>query len=91
MIHCNALKEQSMFVTAKGDILPCCYMYRGGPKLTDNLKEIIKEENFEGLVKSWTSQEPFHMCAMICGEGEDDPNSMKSFNKQWKIQDDSKT
>ena len=44
MIICRAIQEQSMFVTAKGEILPCCYIYRGGPALNTDLKEIIKED-----------------------------------------------
>jgi hypothetical protein len=84
MIQCKALAEQSMFVTAKGDILPCCYMYRGGPELNNGLKQIIKEENFQGLVDSWNSPNPYSMCKIICDDSSNHPESMKKFEGQWK-------
>ena len=85
MIKCKALEEQSMFVTAKGEVLPCCYIYRGGPVLTTELKEIIKEENFESLVSSWDSDSPFKTCLITCSDSSEHPISMKNFNNQWKI------
>ena len=47
MIRCRALELQELFVTAKGDILPCCFIYRGGPNLSPWMKRIIEEENFD--------------------------------------------
>ena len=85
MIICRAIQEQSMFVTAKGEILPCCYIYRGGPALNTDLKEIIKEENFESLVSSWYSKSPFIMCLLTCDDSSEHPVNMKNFNNQWKI------
>ena len=85
MIICKALQEQSMFVTAKGEILPCCYMYRGGPALTNELQEIIKEENFESLVESWESDEPLKTCVLTCDDSSEHPFSMKHYENQWKI------
>jgi hypothetical protein len=91
MIKCKALEEQSMFVTAKGDILPCCHMYRAGPALNDDLREIIKEENFESLIKSWDTPNPYKMCKIICDDSSDNPLSMKKFDNQWKIKDTGNT
>ena len=84
MINCKALEEQSMFVTAKGDILPCCHMYRGGPALNNSLKDIIKEENFESLVNSWSSPQPYNMCKIICDDSSGHHFSIKKFEGQWK-------
>lgn len=84
MIRCKALEEQSLYVTAKGDILPCCHMYRGGPALNSDLIEIIKEENFSSLVASWSTDTPYKMCKLICDDSSDSPLSMKKFENQWK-------
>ena len=85
-IHCRAIEKQEMFVTAKGDILPCCYMYRSGPALSPMMREIIKEENFDSLVNSWTSDNPNKLCVSICDDGQThNPNNLKNFDNQWKI------
>jgi hypothetical protein len=89
MIICKALEEKSVFVTAKGDILPCCHMYRGGPALNDELKNIVNDKNFQGLIDSWNTPTPYHMCSLICDNVSSSPLSMKKFEDQWKNKDSS--
>lgn len=84
-IRCKALALGEMFVTAKGDILPCCYMYRGGPALEPWLQEIIKEESFDSLVASWDSSTPNRVCYITCDDGQtNNPLNVSNFDKQWK-------
>lgn len=85
MIKCRALEERSLFVTAKGDILPCCYMYRSGPGLTPELRQIVQDTNFEQLVASWETDKPFELCRVTCSTKSTTSSSMTSFKKQWKI------
>jgi len=85
MIKCKALEEKSLFVTAKGEILPCCFVYRGGPNLTTELREVVKEENFQGLVKSWESTEPYNICFTTCDDGQTNhPSNIQNFERQWR-------
>lgn len=85
MIRCRALETNELFVTAKGDILPCCFIYRGGPNLTPMLKKITQEENFDSLVKSWGSSAPNQTCFTTCDDGQTtNPINMVNFDKQWK-------
>ena len=85
MIHCEALETNSLYVTSNGDILPCCHIYRSGPKLTPILKKIVEEENFDGLVKSWSSDEPYIICYQICDDTQtSNPKNIVNFYKQWK-------
>lgn len=84
MIKCRALEEKSLYVTANGDILPCCFMHHGGPDLTPELREIVKDENFSNLTKSWETT-PFHTCHVTCDDGTtDNPLNMNNFEGQWK-------
>lgn len=84
-INCRAIKNGELFVTANGDVLPCCYIYRGGPNLIDSLADIAKEKNFDSLVKSWNSDNPHPICLVTCGDNQQThPLNMKNFYKQWK-------
>jgi hypothetical protein len=85
MIKCRALEEKSMFVTAKGDILPCCYMYRSGPALNSELRQVVEDQNFEKLVASWNTDKPFELCRITCSTKSTSPVSMTAFKNQWKI------
>jgi hypothetical protein len=85
MIKCRAQIDGEVFVTAKGDILPCCFIYRGGPALVPWLKKIIEEKNFDSLVNSWASDTPNKVCFETCDDGQtSNPNNLKNFDGQWK-------
>jgi len=88
MIECKAIAENSLFVTAKGDILPCCWLYRNGPALNEELRQIISEENYNGLVKSWSSDKPFHTCVETCDNHSTSTLSIRTFDAQGKNKND---
>jgi len=78
MIICQALTERSLYVSANGNILPCCYQ---NMLVTD-------EENFESLVESWTSESPNKKCFDICDDGnQNNAVSIIHFKNQWKLND----
>ena len=86
MIKCRALSEKSIFVTSNGDILPCCYMYYGGPNLTPEIREAIKSPNFKTITDSWNTDKPFEPCYRLCDDRTTtSPSNMVHFDKQWKI------
>lgn len=86
MIRCRALESNELFVTAKGDILPCCFIYRGGPNLTPMLKKILEEENFDSLSKSWESPVPNRICFITCDDSQtSNPVNIANLDNQWKI------
>lgn len=85
MIKCRALTEKSIFVTSNGDILPCCYMYDGGPNLTPEIREAIKSPNFKTITDSWNTNKPFPPCFRLCDDRTTDSHSsMIHFEQQWK-------
>lgn len=85
MIKCRALAEGSLYITSSGIVLPCCMIYRGGPDLTPELREIIKGENFSKLVDSWSSDKPYHTCYETCDDANtESPFNIIHFDKQWK-------
>lgn len=63
MIRCKAIEEKSLFVSATGQILPCCYM--GGKGLTPEKVDL----NFDNIVESWSSDNPIPVCKAICDDG----------------------
>lgn len=78
-INCLALKDKSLYVTASGRKLPCCWI---GPYdyNTDNyLRELIESKNWEGLINSWKSN-PHDVCSRTCGVG---VKQKGSFENQW--------
>ena len=88
MIKCRVLTEKSIFVTSNGDILPCCYMYDGGPTLTAEIREAIKSPNFKTITDSWNTDKPFAPCYRLCDDSTiNNPSNMINFEKQWKIKD----
>lgn len=87
MIDCMAIKTKSLFVTAKGEVLPCCFIYRGGPNLTPFLQKISKEQNFDSLVETWNMPHPHLTCFLTCSTESSHPLSMKDFYKQWDIKE----
>jgi hypothetical protein len=85
MIKCRALDEKSIFVTSNGDILPCCYMYDGGPTLTQEIREAIKSPNFKTITDSWNTDKPFTPCHRLCDDRTTtSPSNMIHFDNQWK-------
>lgn len=89
MINCRALNEKSLFVTAAGDILPCCHIYQGGPNMTPELLHVIEDRTFESLAQSWNSNAPFRICKNTCDDRTvDNPRNISFFDKQWDIKQD---
>lgn len=77
MIKCKSLQRKELYVTATGELLPCCFLHDEllNNKET-NLRELLKN-NFEGLVKSWTTDTPFKQCYETCSD--------KNEDKPWHI------
>jgi hypothetical protein len=67
MISCKALKEQSLFVSAMGEILPCCYI-ADGAKISNKLQELTIDPTYKTLVESWSTPFPYHACRIFCKE-----------------------
>lgn len=82
MIKCRAIAEQSMFVTAQGVLLPCCFIYVDGP---DKITNLIKEEHFASLQETWKSDSPFPLCYRTCdSRTEGSTTNMVNFTNQWR-------
>lgn len=84
MIRCKALEENSIFVSAEGHVLPCCYIHRGGATLPPPLLSIIQGNNFEKLVASWNSPNPYPICKMTCDDRSIHAFSLAANSKEWK-------
>ena len=75
-IECIALREQSLYVAANGEILPCCWFGAEAFSLDQKAKELTKD--LTKLEHSWTS-DPHRICLTTCGVDEQGT----SFDKQW--------
>lgn len=73
VIECQALKEQSMYIDAKGRVSPCCW-------IGNTQKEFSK--TFEEIQQSWATNTPYTVCSRICGTADGSTN----FSNQWQQQ-----
>jgi MoaA/NifB/PqqE/SkfB family radical SAM enzyme len=78
-IDCHALNEQSVYVSATGRLLPCCWFGAEVFSLDDHAEQLLSDWN--KIPTSWDSN-PHRICTNTCGLDE----SGTSFSKQWQIQ-----
>ena len=78
MIKCKAIAENSIFVNAAGDIKPCCYL---GQEI---LSLSLTENNFKGLVNSWSSNTPHSVCHTLCDDKSISPINLINIEKSYK-------
>lgn len=69
-INCQALKEKSTYIDARGNHWPCCWI---GSTTSDVVVDI------ETLRTSWTSSTPNKICESTCGQ----TNLQTNFTSQW--------
>jgi len=78
-IKCHALKEQSLYLTATGELLPCCFfgtlLFTDDP-VRDNL---LQGDVFTNLQANWSS-DPHPVCNTNCGAS----NIHNNFEDQWR-------
>lgn len=91
MIICRAIEEKSLFMNARGEILPCCFVWRNDSVTLAELKNLCSKENFDDLVSSWTSTDPYYRCVNVCDTESTHISSIKNYDKQWKIFQQQKT
>jgi sulfatase maturation enzyme AslB (radical SAM superfamily) len=68
-IDCQAIKESSLYISAKGIIYPCCWL---GP--SEN-----SIDKFDSIQKSWASTAPNNICVATCTKNV----FGTSFTNQW--------
>jgi uncharacterized GH25 family protein len=87
MIKCKAMSDQSLYVTAYGEILPCCFLHKGSP-LNDDSVEISKDKNFVNLTADWNTNNTNTICFVTCDtDNKNNIKNMKNFDDQWRIKD----
>jgi len=70
IIDCQAIKDQSVYISAQGKIYPCCWLGNS---------ESFTLENFDSVQSSWESSTPNQVCKSTCGKN----NIGTSFINQW--------
>ena len=78
-IKCHALEDKSLYVTASGIKLPCCWI---GPQVFNTdpyLKSLLGSKDWEDIIKSWDTN-PHTICSNTCGI---DNTKKTSFESQW--------
>jgi MoaA/NifB/PqqE/SkfB family radical SAM enzyme len=68
-IECMALKESSLYISAKGILYPCCWL--GTTKYSI--------DKFDNVQESWNSRTPIGICIESCTKN----NTGTSFTNQW--------
>lgn len=69
VIECQALKEHSLYISAKGTLYPCCFL-----GITN-----LDLEKFDTVQESWDSPNPNSVCASVCTT----QGTSNSFKNQW--------
>jgi MoaA/NifB/PqqE/SkfB family radical SAM enzyme len=69
-IDCQALKDSSVYISAKGIVYPCCWL---GYTQTETL------DRFSFIQDSWTTDQPYKICKDTCTKN----LSGTSFTNQW--------
>ena len=87
MIECQSLTGQSLYVTAHGEILPCCFLHKGSP-LIDLSAEVVKDKNFIKLSSEWNTKNTNPVCFITCDtDNQTNTKNMKQFKNQWRVKD----
>lgn len=74
-IDCRALKEKSIYISAKGILHPCCWLgYSDG----------VAYNNFDKVRESWNTNQPNIICKETCGTY----NGNDNFANQWRIEEE---
>jgi hypothetical protein len=70
-IQCHAIKENSVYISARGILHPCCWLgYKNGKELAE----------FDNIKQSWSTDTPYLTCLQSCSIIDDTSN----FTKQWR-------
>lgn len=69
-VDCHALREQSAYIDAQGNLSPCCWL---GARQQNFVTD------FEEVKNSWNSIQPNIICLDTCGT----QNNSTSFSNQW--------
>ena len=69
-IDCQAIKDQSLYISAKGVLYPCCWL-----GTNDN----FTLDNFDKVQATWNSDNPNNICKNACSKN----TTGTSFTNQW--------
>lgn len=69
-IKCQAINEESLYISAQGTLFPCCYL--GATEF--NISK------FDDIQQSWTTDNPNYICKSTCMSSE---TSNSEFISQW--------
>jgi len=69
-VDCHALREQSAYIDAQGNMSPCCWL---GSRQQDFVTD------FDSVQRSWNSLQPNIVCLDACGS----KDGGASFSNQW--------
>lgn len=81
-IDCFALNENSLFLAANGEFLPCCFIGSYLFKRDKELADALNTDHWQGVADSWNNK-PLSVCLENCGVSN---CSKGSFENQWKVE-----
>jgi MoaA/NifB/PqqE/SkfB family radical SAM enzyme len=70
-IRCQAINDQSAFISAQGNLYPCCWVGERQPSTT--------LDQFDDIVASWGTDQPNAVCTRTCMKN----TTGTSFTNQW--------
>lgn len=77
-IICHALKEESMYINAQGQLFACCWLSGRQPWLTDQHPNLVNDD-IKTVSLTWNTDNPHPTCKNICSSNQ----VMTNFTDQW--------
>jgi len=78
-VKCHALTDNSIYVSANGKILPCCWIGIYAFNSDEHLNDLLESKNWNKLKTSWKTN-PHSICLDTCGISNE---KKTSFESQW--------
>jgi hypothetical protein len=78
-IQCHALMERSIYVSATGEKLPCCWIGSRVFNMDTKMRGFLNSKKWSSLIGSWELN-PHKICSESCGISH---NGETLFNAQW--------
>ena len=78
-ITCNAQQEQSIYLCATGELMPCCFMGVHVFNRDNDIDRALRSKNFKAVVDSWQTV-PLKICRQNCSHD----HSGSHFSRQFK-------
>jgi hypothetical protein len=77
-VDCHAVREQSIYMAATGEILPCCFIGSEVFRMDERLRQLVADP--VALAASW-KDDPHPVCTKFCATANDQTRFQSQFQE----------